>query len=109
MNYTENIKGLRLASHMTQAEVANRLGVTASAYAMYERGEREPNIEIIQRMADIFKVDINYLLGYNSKISPTAQEFSDGELKLLQLFKEVPEDQQEMLLEMIEVALKNRR
>jgi repressor LexA len=53
---------------MTQAEVAKRIGVTPSAYAMYERGEREPNIDTLNKIADIFNADVNVF--YGRKTSP---------------------------------------
>jgi transcriptional regulator with XRE-family HTH domain len=104
--YIENLKRLRLKEKYTQADLAYKLGVSPSAYAMYERGEREPGIEIINSLADIFNVTTDVLLGRKTQ-SPSP--LSEGEQKLLELFKEVPEEQQGMLLEMIEVALKNRK
>ena len=105
----KQIKKCRAKAKLTQLELGKMLGVGKSNISMYESGTRVPPLDIIKKMTEIFNVDMNYLIGYQENKSPTAQELSDGELKLLQLFKEVPEDQQEMLLEMIEVALKNRR
>lgn len=61
MEIYQKIKELRRAKKMTQLELAKKVGLSASAVAMYERGEREPNIEIIRRYAEIFGVDINTL------------------------------------------------
>ncbi len=68
MSFNDNIKRLRQSSGMTQAEVAKRIGVTPSAYAMYERGEREPSIETLNKLADIFNADVNVF--YGRKTSP---------------------------------------
>ena len=59
------IKKLRLAHNMTQSEVADHVGVSSSAIAMYERGEREPSIETIRRLAEIFKVDFNTIFEFH--------------------------------------------
>lgn len=67
MTYYEQIKRLRITYRMTQSEFAKRLGVSPSAAAMYERGEREPSIETLNRMADIFGVDINVLYGRDAR------------------------------------------
>ena len=57
---------LRTSSNLTQAELAEKLGVTYSAVSNYERGERSPNIETLETIADYFNVDMNYLLGKTS-------------------------------------------
>ena len=61
----------------------------------------------LQRIADAANVPISYIIG--DEKTQTPPPLSEGEQKLLELFKEVPEEQQGMLLEMIEVALKNRK
>lgn len=66
MTYFEKLKQLRISRKMTQAEFAKLLGVSPSAAAMYERGEREPSIEVLNKMADIFGVDINVFYGRSS-------------------------------------------
>jgi transcriptional regulator with XRE-family HTH domain len=49
---------------MSAADLALKLGVCRSAVAMYERGEREPPLDRLVRIAQIFGVDPNYLLGF---------------------------------------------
>ena len=65
-----------------------------------------------QKIASYLGVSVGYLLGEEEneetgiKKSPSA-EITEGEQKLLDLFRLVPENQQPMVLAMIEVALKN--
>ena len=47
---------------MTQAELAILLGVSVMTISNYERGEREPSIENLKRMAEIFDVPIDELI-----------------------------------------------
>lgn len=61
------IKRYRLLKKMTQAEIAKKIGVTPSALAMYERGEREPGIDTLKKIAQALSVDINALLGEKNK------------------------------------------
>lgn len=63
----------------------------------------------LQRIANAAGVPISYIIGEETEKNKTPSPLSEGETKLLDLFKQVPADQQEMLLDMIEVALKNRR
>ena len=56
------IADLRKENKMTQAEVAKKLGVSASAVGMYEQGRREPSLELVVAYADLFSVTTDYLL-----------------------------------------------
>ncbi|MCY9754001.1 helix-turn-helix transcriptional regulator [Paenibacillus alvei] len=47
----------------TQAEMASLLGITRQAYGYYEKGEREPDNESLNKLADFFGVTTDYLLG----------------------------------------------
>jgi len=47
---------------MTQAELAIMLGVTEMTISNYERGEREPSIDNLKKMADIFGVTVDELI-----------------------------------------------
>lgn len=60
-------KRLRLAAGLTQLEMAERLGVSKSTISMYENGNREPDFDTLERIADYFNVDIDYLLGRTDK------------------------------------------
>ena len=77
----EELKHLRLQSSLKQQEVADRLGITRSAYASYENGLREPKFELLKKMADYFNVSIDFLLGHSQDSSeqPSYQEPGGGE------------------------------
>lgn len=57
---------IREQSGLTQQQLADKLGISRSAVGMYEKGEREPNFETLELIADTFNVDMNYLLGKKS-------------------------------------------
>lgn len=61
------IKQLRQQQRMTQVEFADRLGVTKSTVSAYEGGNRQPSYEVLLKMARIFKVSTDYLLGQSEK------------------------------------------
>ena len=64
---TINIKNNRNEKKMNKQEIANELQKTKSSINMYERGERQPNFETLELIADYFNVDIDYLLGRTDK------------------------------------------
>lgn len=56
------IAALRRSSGMSQAELARRIQVSASAIGMYEQGRREPAADTLVALADTFQVSVDYLL-----------------------------------------------
>ena len=56
-------KALRVKIGLTQQQMADKLGLSRSTIGMYENGEREPSFEILENIADLFNVDMNYLIG----------------------------------------------
>lgn len=58
-----NIKDIRIRKNLTQADVANALGVSSVVYSRYESGTRQPSIDTIVQLADFFCVTVDYLLG----------------------------------------------
>ena len=64
--YAERIKSLRKERGLSQDQLAAMLGVSRSAVGMYETGKREPDFEICEAIADIFNVDMDYLIGRSS-------------------------------------------
>jgi transcriptional regulator with XRE-family HTH domain len=75
-----NIKDIRLRKGLTQSEVATALGVSSVVYSRYENGKRQPSIDTLVQMADIFGVTVAYLLGRQDIEDSTLSEY---ELHLL--------------------------
>ena len=63
MAFNERLRDLRNRRNMSQSDLAEAIGVSKSAISMYERGERNPDFETLEIIADFFNVDMNYLLG----------------------------------------------
>lgn len=60
-------KELRLSVGLSQDEMAKKLGVSRSTIGMYETGARKPDSEMLEKVADMFNIDIDYLLGRTQK------------------------------------------
>ena len=61
------LRELRKQKGVTQKEVADAIGCTATVYSRYERGEREPDISTLCSLADYFEVSTDTLIGYIKK------------------------------------------
>ena len=64
-DFASMLKYLREREHLSQRELAVKLGMSASAIGMYESGKRQPRFEDEEAIADFFNVDINTLRGRN--------------------------------------------
>lgn len=80
--FKDVLRQLRTKSGMSQEELANKLGLAKSTISMYESGSREPNLENLEAIADIFNVDMNTLTDSkkSSDLSDELQEYLE-ELK----------------------------
>ena len=57
------IRTLRLVRGMSQVELARRLGVTKQSVSNWENDNIQTSIEMLKKLADIFSVSTEYLLG----------------------------------------------
>jgi len=65
--FAERLKTLRTSKELSQADFAKQ--IKQSSVNMYERGEREPGLETLERIADYFNVDMDYLLGKSDVVN----------------------------------------
>lgn len=63
----EFIKKLRKENHLTQAEFAEKYGITYQAVSNWEHGKNLPDIALLKQIADDFNVSIDELLGSEKK------------------------------------------
>lgn len=60
----ERLKDLRKQKRLTQAQTADAIGITRSAYGSYEEGRAEPSIPILLRFVKFYRFEsIDQLLG----------------------------------------------
>ena len=62
----QRIRLLRLARNMNQVELANRLGVTKQSVSNWENDNIQPSIEMLMKLAAVFSVSTDYMLGIES-------------------------------------------
>ncbi len=61
---------LRCQKNLSKKEISISLGLEQSSYGKYELGQRQPSIEILQKLASFFEVSIDYLLGETDNPTP---------------------------------------
>jgi transcriptional regulator with XRE-family HTH domain len=92
VNLADRLKGLRNASGLTQRQVAQRLGLVPSAVCAYENGSRLPSYGVLVRLAGLFHVSTDYLLGLENTprmdLSGLTQEEAEAIFRLAQLLRQ---------------------
>ena len=90
-----------------QKEIAEEIGVPTSTFNDWVKGKKYPRIDKIEKLANYFKIKKSDLIE-DKKSTPEEQKLTEGEELLLNLFRQIPEDQQQLVLGMIRVALNTK-
>lgn len=61
--FSDVFRALRISRHLTQNDLAKQLGIAKSTISMYEQGQRTPPFEMMEKIADFFNVDMDFLRG----------------------------------------------
>ena len=93
-----NIKEIRVRKNLTQLQVANALGVSSVVYSRYETGNRQPSVDALIRLSDLFGVTVDYLLGRQEVEDSTLSEY---EIQLLVASRNADERAKEDALNML--------
>lgn len=67
VDLAERLKALRLTIGLSQKQVSERIGVTASMISAYENGIRQPSYEVLARLSKLLKTTPNFLLGFDEQ------------------------------------------
>lgn len=63
---SQRLKEERMKTGLTQKQVAEQLNITRAAYTQYETDKCSPSLDILIKLADLYKCSIDYLVGrYN--------------------------------------------
>lgn len=85
------LKTLRLRENMTQAQLAQKLGLTKSVISAYETGLRLPSYDVLIHIAKIYNVSTDYLLGLEDRkeidLSGLSREETDALLNLIKAMR----------------------
>ena len=61
--FSQRMEELRKKKGLSQKAVAEAVGITSRTYQRYEAGEREAAVSTLIRMADVYDVTVDYLVG----------------------------------------------
>ena len=106
----DRIKSLIEESGKSYQELETLTGVKKSSLQRYASGvTTKIPLDVIEKLSVSFNVSQEYIMGWEEKeSSPSELQLTEGEKLLLELFRRVPEDQQQLVLQMIRAALGNQ-
>ena len=87
----KRIKKLRIKNKITQKQLAKGLNVSKSTISYYEKGMRNISVDNLVEIADFFDVDINVLIGRDSKASSKIKDFklSNEEIRFIKILRKM--------------------
>ena len=107
MTFAVRLKELRKQAHLTQVELAKRLGIGQSSYADWERGKKKPTQENLVKIAQVLNVSIDYLVGNSEE---KTDELDNIELLFRMNSKGLTEEEKEVFKkELIEFMEERKR
>lgn len=74
MKYGHRIAELRDQRGLTQEELSVSLGISRAALSHYEKNRREPDFETLTKMADLFGVSLDYIIGRTNNPDTTLDQ-----------------------------------
>ena len=74
---SEKLREVRLSRGMSQVELAKQLGVTKQSVSNWENDNIQPSVDMLVRLARLFGVSTDYLLGLTNNPAPAAVSGSD--------------------------------
>ena len=87
-----NLKILREAKGYTQQQLSEMIGVSQQTLQKYETQKHEPDIESLKKLADIFEVSVDYLVGHTAAGEDPNYDISESEFLIIENFRKLDKD-----------------
>lgn len=103
MSKYDRIRDLREDSDFTQKNVADSLYMHLTQYRRYETGEREIPLSVAVKLAEKYKVSLDYISGISSVKEPNGLNLNAEEQNLIESFRSLNDVQKGRLLERLDI------
>ena len=104
LNIGERISQLRKAKSWSQSELAKAIEASRDIIGKYERNDNSPSIEMALKLAKVFDVSVDYLLGEGKHAS-----YDKETIKRLQDIENLDTDTKKMLFQVIDTFLRDSK
>lgn len=117
MGFGEIIVFLRKRNNINQKQLGDVLGVSSGAIGMWENNKRQPDFEMLKKIALYFKVTTDYILGMpqnkteeeNSDIPHINIDMDEKSKNLISAFSQLSEDNKDIAIGEVKKILKEQR
>ena len=100
----QKLRELRKQNKLTTTDLANIIGCSNPTITHYERGDRSPDPKTLLKLADYFKVSVDYLLGREGTPQWTAEERALGVQDTI--MRKLTPEEDELLSDYREIGIK---
>lgn len=104
----ERLRKARERKNLTQVAVREKTGINNKTLSGYEKGISEPDIDTLKKLADLYEVSVDWLAGYDVKNKNSPFLTNEKKKRIMELYDQLPEDQQRILDQMAEIMLREK-
>ncbi|MFC4101042.1 helix-turn-helix domain-containing protein [Paenibacillus xanthanilyticus] len=98
MTMGDRLRELRLRKNISQEEVAKQIGITRSAYSHYEINNRQPVYETLKKLAVLFNVSLDYIIGGEQPTKPDTQMMPEA-LEIIRILNSMDQDKRKQSID----------
>ncbi|WP_274650557.1 helix-turn-helix domain-containing protein [Paenibacillus humicola] len=104
MTMGDRLRELRLKMNLSQEEVARQIGITRSAYSHYEINNRQPVYETLKKLAALFGVSLDYIIGGDQ--TRTETHVSPEAIEMIRLLNSMDQDKRKQSIDKMMAVIK---
>jgi len=108
LNIGKNIKKLRKEKSWLQKQMAVELNISQSYYNKIENGQREPSLEVVKKLANMFNVSVDQLLDEETVLTEIKIE-DKSIIEKVNLIQELTDREQSIIYEIIDTMLTKKK
>lgn len=105
MNIGKNIKKIREQKGLMQKEVASAAAIHTSNYSKIEKGEREPSIEALDKIATLFGMTVDEIIHFEGKVPREVKIKDKTATEKLQLIEQLDDEDKQAVYRIIDGML----
>lgn len=110
--FAQRLRELRKRKKLTMKELGRKFNLAESTISGYENGNRTPDLEVIEKIADYFEVSTDYLLGRDGEFPKTKEEWDKADpehkerfKKLIEIYEKASPEGKELMIHNMEMIL----
>lgn len=103
------IREVRKAKKLSQTELAEMLHVHQTAVSQWENGKTEPDMDNLCRIADIFGVTVDYLLGVDTQSKTIDEQLSEIDFALSGEIRDLNDEEKQDVLDFVRFKRAQRK